>query len=160
MAPLDLGSEIGLCTANSVVCFGLPTQTIVCRDGSDMRYRTSPYEGADVLHALSQAVIQADLRCRSEECADRVDQSCDSVLREPGQSIETLAVFPLHQDDGKLAVLGRVEVDRVDPEVLGAVDDSVECLVVGKAESGFRHEKKKRGGALPIARRCPSRVHP
>ena len=66
----------------------------------------------------------------------------------------SLLYFPCIRGDVKIPIDRRFKVERIDPEIVAASDNPVECLLVGEVERRFRDEKQRMLSNAFSVRRC------
>ena len=150
MAPFDLPAETARGGVDALLRLRRPARAVV---GGDRRH---PRDGAvlderpHVLDPLVQTPVQPHRPRRIEQRADGVDQAGDARLGKRRISAEVPLVLALHHGDGQLAVVGRLEVQRVDAEVVPAVDDAVQRVLVGEVERRPGDEEQEGDSAFPV----------
>ena len=150
ITPLDLSSKILACIVDPSLRLLSPPYAIIYSDRSDARNRALLDEGTYVLNSLLQSAIQSHGRSRVEKRSDRANHTGDTVLGKRRVPVKILFVFPLYQRNVQLAVVGRFEVQRIDPEIVPSVHNAVERLVIRKVKRCFRDKEEERYRAFPL----------
>ena len=144
MTPLDLPAEFPGGTIDPLLCFPCPADSVVGGHRGHLRNRASRHKRPYVLDPLFQSLVQGYRFCRVEKSADGVDHPGDTIFGECGIAAEIHPVLALHQSDVKLAVAGWLEVQRIDSEIVAAIDNPVERLLVLQIEGRSDEENQER----------------
>ena len=143
VAPFHLLSEVPRSIVDTLLPLRRPASSVVRGDRGNARNRAVPDERTHVFDSLVQTSVQPHRPRGVEECAGGVDHAGDAVLRKRRDAAEIRLVFSLYQGDMHLAVVGRLEVQGIDSEIVAPVDDAVKRLRVGQVECGPGDEEQE-----------------
>ena len=82
--------------------------------------------------------------------SDRCNHTDDPVFGEVSCTAKILLVLPLNQRDPDLSLIRWVEIQRVNPVVIAAIDKAFERVILLQIKHGFGDENQKSSRAPPV----------